>query len=87
MTHKPPDPEIQRAAAETALSVAITETFAHQPDLGNDVYDQLYATWIRDERSQAWIDSALEAVDDIARISFVRDPEDLWVLEVEWREE
>ena len=85
MSPKPLDPEIERAAAVSALSVAIAQAF-HPADFGNDMYELLCATWIRYGRSPEWISSAMDAVEDIKGISFAKNAEQNWVLVVEWED-
>jgi hypothetical protein len=86
MTSKPPDPEIQRAAAAIQLTVAIAETL-RPAELGNELYQLMVDTWIRHGRSPEWIDEAVDAIDDIWHIAFSKNAEQKWVLVVEWRAE
>ncbi len=82
---KPADPEIQRAAAAIQLSVAMAQTFK-PAELGNDMYELMYQTWIRAGCSAEWITQATDAHDQVERIAFIRKRDGRWVLSVEWRE-
>ena len=87
MIRKPADPELQRAATAIQLSIAITKTI-EPAELGNDMYELMCNTWIRSGRSLEWISAAVDAIDDIDRIAFSKNPRTgKWVLVTEWNEE
>jgi hypothetical protein len=83
MTHKLLTPDIERAAATIQLTVAMTQTL-EPAELGNDLYQHLFETWIRSGHSMDWIIDALDQIEDIKRISFVKGDADKWMLDVEW---
>ena len=90
MSSKPLDPEIQVAAAAIQLSIVIATTLK-PAELGNDMYQLVYDTWIRHGRAPEWISEAVDAIDDIKRISITRvafaKKKVEWALAVEWIDE
>lgn len=86
MSRKPSNPEIERAAAAIQMSIVIATT-VKPAELGNDMYQLIYDTLIRYGRAPEWISEAVDAIDDITRITFAKNKAQEWVLAVKWEDE